>query len=123
MWHAFEEHHAGRVALKTDLRNERSQRAIARLGATREGASRNHRLLRTGQYRHTVYYSVISSEWPGVREHMRALLRQQLSAPRTLTAALRNMAASPGERATEVERLSSRWACPWQRRSAETAPE
>ncbi|PZM90245.1 MAG: GNAT family N-acetyltransferase [Actinobacteria bacterium] len=79
MRHAFEEHHAGRVALKTDLRNERSQRAIARLGATREGVLRNHRLLRTGQYRHTVYYSVISSEWPGVREHMRALLRQQLA--------------------------------------------
>lgn len=77
MRHAFEDHHAGRVALKTDLRNERSQRAIARLGAVREGVLRNHRLLSTGQYRHTVYFSVIDSEWPQVRERLRKLLRER----------------------------------------------
>jgi hypothetical protein len=33
---------------------------------------RNHRILSTGEYRHTVYYSVIASEWPAVRERLRA---------------------------------------------------
>lgn len=61
-----------RVAIKTDLRNVRSQRAIDHLGATREGVWRNHRILSTGEYRHSVYYSVIESEWPRVRDHLRA---------------------------------------------------
>lgn len=72
MRHAFEDLQVGRVAIKTDLRNQRSQRAIAKLGATREGVWRNHRLLSTGQYRHTVYYSVINSEWPAVRRRLEA---------------------------------------------------
>ncbi|MFU8855054.1 GNAT family N-acetyltransferase [Micromonospora sp. SL1-18] len=72
MRQAFEEHSAGRVAIKTDLRNERSQRAIAKLGAVREGVWRNHRLLSTGRYRDTVFYSVIDSEWPQVRERLNA---------------------------------------------------
>lgn len=70
MRHAFEEHSAGRVAIKTDLRNERSQRAIAKLGAVREGVWRNHRLLSTGRYRDSVFYSVIDSEWPQVRDRL-----------------------------------------------------
>ena len=57
-----------RVAIKTDLRNVRSQRAIDRLGATREGIWRNHRVLSIGQYR----YSVIDSEWPTVAGSLRA---------------------------------------------------
>jgi N-acetyltransferase len=68
--HAFEEHRVGRVAIKTDLRNARSQRAIANLGAVREGVWRNHRLLSTGDYRHTVYFSVIDSDWPSVRARL-----------------------------------------------------
>lgn len=69
--HAFD---AGaiRVAIKTDLRNVRSQRAIDHLGASREGVWRNHRILSTGEYRHSVYYSVIASEWPRVRDQLRA---------------------------------------------------
>ncbi|HEY0698088.1 MAG TPA: GNAT family protein [Micromonospora sp.] len=70
MRHAFEEHRAGRVAVKTDLRNERSQRAIERLGAVREGVWRNHRLLSTGAYRDSVFYSVIDDEWPTVRARL-----------------------------------------------------
>ena len=70
MRHAFEQHGAGRVAIKTDLRNERSQRAIAKLGAVREGVWRNHRLLSTGRYRDSVFYSVIDTEWPQVRERL-----------------------------------------------------
>lgn len=74
--HAFD---AGaiRVAIKTDRRNERSQRAIEALGATREGVWRNHRVLSTGAYRDTVYYSIIDSEWPAVREHLQTRLAQR----------------------------------------------
>ena len=73
--HAF---HSGaiRVAIKTDQRNLRSQRAIDNLGATREGVWRNHRILSTGEYRHSVYYSVIASEWPTVRDHLRTRLAE-----------------------------------------------
>lgn len=74
--HAFD---AGaiRVAIKTDRRNERSQRAIEALGATREGVWRNHRVLSTGAYRDTVYYSIIDSEWPAVREHLQTRLARR----------------------------------------------
>ena len=57
--HAFEELGAVRVQLKTDLRNVRSQRAIERLGAVREGVLRKHMVLWDGFIRDTVYYSVI----------------------------------------------------------------
>jgi RimJ/RimL family protein N-acetyltransferase len=70
MSHAFEGQRAGRVAIKTDLRNKRSQKAIEKLGATREGVWRNHRILSDGSYRDTVYYSVIDSEWPSIRDRM-----------------------------------------------------
>ncbi len=75
--HAFEEHGAVRVQLKTDLRNERSQRAIERLGAVREGVLRKHMVLWDGFIRDTVYYSVIESEWPEVKRRLTHLLRQR----------------------------------------------
>ncbi|MFG3687001.1 GNAT family N-acetyltransferase [Micromonospora sp. NPDC047740] len=75
MRHAFEALGVGRVAIKTDLRNVRSQRAIERLGAHREGVWRNHRLLSTGRYRDSVYYSVIDSEWPTVRDKLAAAIQ------------------------------------------------
>jgi RimJ/RimL family protein N-acetyltransferase len=65
--HAFESLGCIRVQLKTDLRNERSQRAIERLGAVREGILRNHMITPEGIYRHTVYYSVLDVEWPQVK--------------------------------------------------------
>jgi RimJ/RimL family protein N-acetyltransferase len=74
MRHAFETLGAGRVAIKTDLRNVRSQRAIKRLGAHREGVWRNHRLLSTGRYRDSVFYSVIDSERPSIRDKLAASL-------------------------------------------------
>jgi RimJ/RimL family protein N-acetyltransferase len=55
-----------RVALKTDGRNERSQRAIERLGAVKEGVLRKHMDCR-GYQRDTVYYSVLDDEWPAVK--------------------------------------------------------
>lgn len=74
MRHAFEVLGAERVAIKTDLRNVRSQRAIERHGAHREGVWRNHRILSTGRYRDSVFYSVIDSEWPAIRDKLAASL-------------------------------------------------
>ena len=68
--YAFEELGAGRVALKTDLRNERSQRAIERLGAQREGVLRRHVRLPDGYVRDTVYYSILAEEWPVLKARL-----------------------------------------------------
>jgi RimJ/RimL family protein N-acetyltransferase len=73
--HAFEELGAIRVQLKTDSRNLRSQRAIERLGAMREGTLRRHRRLWDGYVRDTVYYSILHSEWPGLKQRLEALLQ------------------------------------------------
>ena len=72
--HAFEVLRANRVALKTDIRNERSQAAIARLGAVREGVLRHQMIRPDGSLRDTVMFSVLPEEWPRVREHLRARL-------------------------------------------------
>lgn len=68
--HAFETLGCIRVQLKTDLRNERSQKAIERIGAQREGVLRNHMILPDGTIRHSVYYSILDSEWPGVKKKL-----------------------------------------------------
>ncbi|WP_216213632.1 GNAT family N-acetyltransferase [Amycolatopsis aidingensis] len=67
---AFEVLGAVRVAWETDIRNERSQRAIERLGATREGVLRAHRIRTDGSLRDTVIYSVTAAEWPAVRDQL-----------------------------------------------------
>lgn len=72
--HAFETLGCIRVQLKTDLRNERSQRAIERLGAVKEGVLRNHMILPDGSLRHSVYYSIIASEWPATKLHLESLM-------------------------------------------------
>jgi N-acetyltransferase len=72
--HAFEELGAIRVQLKTHRLNQRSRRAIERIGAQFEGILRNHYLLADGTYRDSAYYSVIESEWPAVRRHLRGLM-------------------------------------------------
>ncbi len=74
MRHAFEELRAIRVSLKTDSRNERSQRAIERIGAKREGVLRNHYIMPDGYYRDSVYYSVIETEWPEVRASLLSMM-------------------------------------------------
>jgi len=74
--HAFETLGCIRVQLKTDLRNERSQLAIERIGAMREGVLRNHMIMPDGAYRHSVYYSILDSEWPGVKERLEELLER-----------------------------------------------
>ena len=72
--HAFEKLGCIRVQLKTDSRNERSQRAIERLGAAREGVLRNHMILPDGRVRHSVYYSILDSEWPAIKLRLQDLL-------------------------------------------------
>jgi RimJ/RimL family protein N-acetyltransferase len=67
--YAFD-HGMERVALRTDHLNLRSQAAIERLGATREGVLRHHRLRADGSWRDTVTYSILSSEWPEVRDRL-----------------------------------------------------
>jgi RimJ/RimL family protein N-acetyltransferase len=71
--HCFETLGCVRVALKTDGRNVRSQEAIARLGATREGVLRRHMNVR-GYQRDTVYYSILDDEWPAVRARLEGKL-------------------------------------------------
>jgi len=68
--HAFEDLGCLRVELKTDSLNEKSRTAILRVGAKQEGIFRNHMLTSTGRIRHTVYFSVIDSEWPGVKAEL-----------------------------------------------------
>jgi len=74
MRHAFETLGFNRVEFKTDSRNLRSQAAIAKLGATREGVFRAHMVRRDGSLRDSVYFSVIRDEWPSVRERLTARL-------------------------------------------------
>jgi N-acetyltransferase len=73
--HAFETLGCIRVQLKTDLRNERSQRAIERIGAVKEGVLRNHMILPDGHIRHSVYYSILDTEWPEVKKRLEERLR------------------------------------------------
>ncbi|SDT65274.1 GNAT family N-acetyltransferase [Jiangella sp. DSM 45060] len=72
--HAFETLTLERVALKTDHLNVRSQRAIERLGALREGVLRHHMRRADGSWRDTVYYSILRDEWPDVRARLEAAL-------------------------------------------------
>jgi RimJ/RimL family protein N-acetyltransferase len=71
---AFEDLGAERVVWHTDVRNTRSQAAIERLGATREGLLRHHRLRRDGSWRDTVQYSMISAEWPAAKARLAAAI-------------------------------------------------
>jgi len=71
--YCFERLGCVRVALKTDGRNVRSQEAIARLGAVREGVLRKHMNVR-GYQRDTVYFSILETEWPAVKARLQARL-------------------------------------------------
>jgi N-acetyltransferase len=72
--HAFEVLTAIRVQFKADLRNERSWRAIERLGAIREGILRNQYILPDGVKRDSIYYSIINPEWPEVKSRLERML-------------------------------------------------
>ena len=68
--YAFERCGVLRVQFKAEAKNRRSRQAIARIGATFEGVLRNFRIRPDGEIRDTSFYSVIASEWPGVRARL-----------------------------------------------------
>jgi len=72
--HAFDHLDCIRVEFKTDARNSRSRAALARLGAREEGTLRQHMVLPDGRLRDSVYFSVISPEWPDVRARLEGLI-------------------------------------------------
>lgn len=75
--HAFETLGCIRVELKTDSLNEKSRNAILRMGAREEGVFRNHMITASGRIRHSVYFSVVDSEWPGVKAALEVKLEQR----------------------------------------------
>jgi RimJ/RimL family protein N-acetyltransferase len=74
--YAFEVLKAIRVQLKADARNERSWRAIERIGAKREGILRNHLILPDGVIRDSILYSITDYEWPLVRKKLKGMLKR-----------------------------------------------
>ena len=80
--HAFDVLGANRVELKTDSLNEQSRTAILRLGALEEGTFRNHMIIpESGRVRHTVYFSIIDSEWPAIEATLTARLHAATPRP------------------------------------------
>lgn len=77
--HAFEMLLANRVELNTDARNLRSQRAMERLGAVRDGVLRCHMVMRDGFVRDTVNYSFTMRDWPATKVRLLNLLQDRLS--------------------------------------------
>ena len=75
--HAFEKLGCIRVQFKTDSQNTQSRAALLRIGAREEGVFRNHMVTYSGRIRHTVYFSIIKSEWP----HVKARLEDKLQRP------------------------------------------
>jgi RimJ/RimL family protein N-acetyltransferase len=71
---AFEIRKCVRVELRVDTRNERSMAAVERIGATREGTLRRNRVCADGYIRDSAIYSIIESEWPGVKARLVTLL-------------------------------------------------
>lgn len=72
--HGFEDLGLIRICFKTDARNTRSQHAIERLGAQREGILRSHMIMPDGYRRDSVYYSILEAEWPGVKARLEGFL-------------------------------------------------
>lgn len=77
--HAFEVLGMNRVQLKTDNRNLRSQAAMLKIGATREGVLREHMVRRDGTRRDSVIFSILASEWPAVRQTLQRLITSRSS--------------------------------------------
>ena len=75
--HAFEGMDYVRVQFKTDARNTRSQAALERIKAVKEGVLRSHLILPNGKIRDSVFYSIIASEWPAVKAVLEELLARR----------------------------------------------
>lgn len=74
--YAFEDLNCIRVQFRTDLRNERSQHAIERLGAVREAVFRKYSIMPDGHQRSSVFYSIIDEDWPQVKHRLESLLEK-----------------------------------------------
>ena len=74
--HAFEQMGCIRVEFKTDSLNEQSRSALLRIGAREEGVLRNHMVTWSGRLRHSVYFSIIESEWPRVKSQLEEKLHK-----------------------------------------------
>ena len=74
--HAFESMNCVRVEIKTDSRNLRSQRAIERLGAVKEGVLRKNMIVRDGYQRSSIVYSIIDDEWQAVKSRLEGFLNR-----------------------------------------------
>ena len=72
--HAFEVWDCIRVELKTDSNNEKSKNAMRRIGCTEEGTLRNHMITESGRFRHSVYFSIIQTEWESVKANLTSKL-------------------------------------------------
>ena len=70
MSYAFDDLGAGRVTLKTDRLNTRSQSAIKKLGCLYDGTLRHHRLRPDGSVRDTAYFSMLATEWPAAKARL-----------------------------------------------------
>ncbi len=68
--HAFETLALNRVEMLTDYLNQASRQAILRLGAKEEGILRNHMIMPDGRVRDSILYSIIKSEWLGIKRHL-----------------------------------------------------
>jgi RimJ/RimL family protein N-acetyltransferase len=75
--HAFEVFCCIRLALKTDVLNEKSRNAIVRLGAKEEGIFRNHMIMDSGRVRNSIWFSILDREWPDVKAGLEAKLARQ----------------------------------------------
>jgi N-acetyltransferase len=81
--HAFDTLGCIRVEFKTDALNLKSRRALARIGAVEEGTLRNHMVMPDGRLRHSVYFSIVDSEWPTVKAHLERLMSSYKDAGNT----------------------------------------
>ena len=77
--HAFEDWNCFRVELKTDALNQKSRKAILRIGAKEEGTLRRHLITWTGRVRDSVYFSILDSEWPEAKAKLEAMLARDNS--------------------------------------------
>jgi RimJ/RimL family protein N-acetyltransferase len=72
--HAFETWKCIRVELKTDSNNSQSRAAIARIGGVEEGTLRNHMVTESGRFRHSVFFSILDTEWESVKANLSSKL-------------------------------------------------
>ena len=76
--HAFETLDLNRVEFLTDYLNERSNKALRRIGAKQEGILRNHMVMPDGRVRDSILYSILRSEWSGIKQHLKFKLEKPM---------------------------------------------